>query len=176
MVSSIVRSVDRTKEATMGNKDNNYILYLNACRHPKHRQQTLLTQNSQVNRYTAWWLNTGSILYLKNLCFYAVRMTDTHASTINYLEMYLSVWLWLKRCWRLVQIEALVQWALELSSELLTLPTLSESLPAVKVIVRAQGWPMTQIFKQGPTVALASVSSNLPALQRRQTNWLASGA
>jgi len=51
-----------------------------------------------------------------------------------------------------------------------------ESLPAVKVTVRAQGWPLTQILKQGPTVALASVSSNLPALQRRQTNWLASGA
>lgn len=35
---------------------------------------------------------------------------------------------------------------------------------------------MTQILKKRPTVALASVSSNLPAPQRRQTNWLASGA
>lgn len=35
---------------------------------------------------------------------------------------------------------------------------------------------MTQILKKRLTVALASVSSNLPAPQRRQTNWLASGA
>lgn len=30
-------------------------------------------------------------------------------------------------------------------------------------------WPVTQILKQGPAVALASVSSNLPAPQRRST-------
>lgn len=37
-----------------------------------------------------------------------------------------------------------------------------ETPPAVKVTARAQGCPMTRIHKQWPTVALASVSSNLP--------------
>lgn len=66
--------------------------------------------------------------------------------------------------------------ALDRSSVADTPYSFLESLTAVKVTVRAHGWPMTQILKQGPTVALASVSSNLPTPQRHQTNWLASGA
>lgn len=66
--------------------------------------------------------------------------------------------------------------ALDLSSDADTPHSFQESLPAVKVTVRAQGWPLTQILKRAPTVALASVSSNLCAPQRQQTNWLASGA
>lgn len=37
----------------------------------------------------------------------------------------------------------------------------------VKVRRRPPSWPVTQILKQGPAVALASVSSNLPVPQRR---------
>lgn len=66
--------------------------------------------------------------------------------------------------------------ALDLSSDADMPHSFLESLPALKVTARAQGWPMTQILKQGPTAALASVSNNLPTPQRQQTNWLASGA
>lgn len=47
---NIVRSMDRTNIATMGNTDSNYIQYSTACRDPKHRQQTLATQNSNTDR------------------------------------------------------------------------------------------------------------------------------
>lgn len=49
--------------------------------------------------------------------------------------------------------------------------------PGVKVRRGAPSWPVTQILKQGPAVALASVSSNLHSATEAQcTNGLASGA
>lgn len=182
---NIVRSVNRTNKATTGNKTTT--TYLTASL--MSTAQTTDTLHSQQNTDTETWLlytvqisSTNGEMWifqtqvlLNLLGRWGLSKVSTYASTINYPGITLYDLDWgTEETSTNISTGAVGTWTELWSAD--TPHSFPESLPAVKVTVGAQGWPLTQILKQGPTVALASVSSNLPALQRRQTNWLASGA
>lgn len=87
MVSSIVRSVDRTKEATMGNKDNNYTWMHVDIQNTDSRHSLLKTAEPTDKLHGGYlqprfpcngifFKNTGSILHLKRPWLYSIGLFD----------------------------------------------------------------------------------------------------